>query len=55
MKVCQAFSQLGHEVVLLVPGPRPEGLQPVDLQKNYGLQTLLNIEWLPARNRRLFT
>jgi glycosyltransferase involved in cell wall biosynthesis len=54
MKVCQAFTQLGHEVILLVPGPRPEGLQPADLQKHYGLQTLFNIEWLPARNRRLF-
>ena len=54
MKVCQAFTQLGHEVILLVPGPQPEGLQPADLQKHYGLQTLFNIEWLPARNRRLF-
>ena len=54
MKVCQAFTQLGNEVILLVPGSRPEGLQPADLQKHYGLQTLFSIEWLPARNRRLF-
>ena len=54
MKVCQSFVQLGHEVVLLVPGAQPEGLQPVALQKHYGLQCLFNIEWLPARNRRLF-
>ena len=54
MKVCQAFTQLGNEVILLVPGPQPEGLQPAGLQKHYGLQTLFNIEWLPARTRRLF-
>ena len=54
MKVCQAFTQVGHTVSLLVPGERPEGLQPVILQKNYGLQTLFNIEWLPVGNRRLF-
>ncbi len=54
MKVCQAFTQLGHEVVLLVPAPQPEGLRPTDLQKHYGLHTLFNIEWLPASNRRFF-
>jgi glycosyltransferase involved in cell wall biosynthesis len=54
MKVCQAFTQLGHEVILLVPGPQPKGLQPVSLQKHYGLQSLFNIEWLPVRNRRRF-
>ncbi len=51
MKVCQAFTQLGHKVTLLVPGVKPEA---VDLLAHYGLHTLFDIEWLPARNRRLF-
>jgi glycosyltransferase involved in cell wall biosynthesis len=51
MKVCQAFTQLGHEVTLLVPGPQPKA---VDLLAHYGLQTLFDIEWLPARSRRMF-
>ena len=54
MKVCQAFTQLGHEVILLVPGPQPKGLKPADLQQHYGLRTLFDIEWLPFRARRLF-
>ncbi len=51
MKVCQAFAQLGHAVTLLVPGPQPEA---VDLRSHYGLHTLFDIEWFPARSRRLF-
>ncbi|MFH1523843.1 MAG: glycosyltransferase family 4 protein [Chloroflexota bacterium] len=51
MKVCQAFVQLGHKVTLLVPGPRSEA---ADLFGHYGLHTLFDIEWLPARSRRLF-
>ncbi len=54
MKVCQAYAQIGHEVILLVPGSQPAGLQPAALQKHYGLRTFFNIEWLPVRNRRLF-
>jgi glycosyltransferase involved in cell wall biosynthesis len=54
MKVCQAFAQLGHDVILLVPGPKPEGLNSTDLQKHYGLSTLFKIEWVSARTRRLF-
>jgi glycosyltransferase involved in cell wall biosynthesis len=51
MKVCQAFTHLGHEVTLLVPGPQ---LSAVDLLAHYGLHTLFDIEWLPMRSRRLF-
>ena len=51
MKVCQAFVQLGHKVTLLVPGTQSEA---VDLFGHYGLHTLFDIEWLPARSRRLF-
>jgi glycosyltransferase involved in cell wall biosynthesis len=54
MKVCQSFTQLGHDVILLVPGPQPEGLKPVGLQQHYGLRTLFKIEWLPVRTRRQF-
>jgi glycosyltransferase involved in cell wall biosynthesis len=54
MKVCQAFSQLGHDVILLVPGIQPKGLQPTDLMMHYGLHTLFNIEWLPTGRRRFF-
>lgn len=54
MKVCQALTQAGGEIVLLVPGVQPDGLQPPALQSHYGLQTLFNIEWLPVRDRRLF-
>jgi glycosyltransferase involved in cell wall biosynthesis len=52
MKVCQAFAQLGHAVTLLVPGPQPE--EATDLLNHYGLQTRFDIEWLPARSRRIF-
>jgi glycosyltransferase involved in cell wall biosynthesis len=54
MKVCQAFAQMGHDIILLVPGPQPEGLDPGDLQKQYGLRSLFKIKWLTARTRRLF-
>jgi glycosyltransferase involved in cell wall biosynthesis len=54
MKVCQALAQLGHEVVLFVPGPQEKGLEPLALQKHYGLHTLFSIEWLPVRSRRFF-
>ena len=54
MKVCQAYAQLGHDVILLVPGTQPENLRPDILMKHYGLHNLFNIEWLPAGNRRFF-
>jgi glycosyltransferase involved in cell wall biosynthesis len=54
MKVCQAFTQLGHEVILLVPGPQPKDLQSNNLLAHYGLMTLFKIEWLLAGSRRMF-
>ncbi|MGZ6347280.1 MAG: glycosyltransferase, partial [Anaerolineales bacterium] len=51
MKVCQSFSQLGHDVTLLIPGQKAE---TVDLLAHYGLQARFNVEWLPGRTRRLF-
>jgi glycosyltransferase involved in cell wall biosynthesis len=53
MKVCQAFTQLGQDVVLLVPGTHP-GLDPAILARHYGLLTPFRMEWLPVRNRRMF-
>lgn len=52
MKACQALVQLGHDLTLIVPGPRGS---PDDLGQVYGLQNLFPVEWLPAIDRRLFT
>lgn len=54
MKVCQAFAQLGHDVILLVPGTQPKDLRPDALMKHYGLLNLFNIEWLASGSRRFF-
>jgi hypothetical protein len=54
MKVCQAFTQLGHECFLLVPGPQPAGLDQAVLQRHYGLRDLFKMEWLRVRSRRFF-
>ena len=54
MKVCQAFTQLRHDVILLVPGPQPEDLKPATLQQHYGLSMLFKVEWLSVRTRRQF-
>ena len=52
MKACQALSQLGHQVTLLVPGSPNIS---VDLRKHYGLQTEFPIEWFSSSSRRMFT
>jgi glycosyltransferase involved in cell wall biosynthesis len=54
MKVCQAFTQLGHDVKLIVPGSQPEELERAALQRHYGLNTPFKIEWLAVKDRRLF-
>jgi glycosyltransferase involved in cell wall biosynthesis len=54
MKVCQAFTQLGHDVTLLVPGKQPSTISQPQLIKHYGLERLFPIQWLPKSNRRLF-
>ena len=54
MKVCQAFTQLGHDVILLIPGPQPKSSDPDVLRRHYGLRTLFKMEWLPVQSRRLF-
>lgn len=52
MKACQALVQIGHNVTLLVPGPKPA---PVDFTGHYGLQVDFPIEWLSSTSRRQFT
>ena len=52
MKACQALTQLGHQITLIVPGSQNTS---VNLQKHYGLQTSFPIEWLASSSRRLFT
>ena len=52
MKACQALVQIGHEVVLLVPGSKQLS---ADLKQHYGLQIDFPIEWLSGSSRRRFT
>jgi glycosyltransferase involved in cell wall biosynthesis len=52
MKACQTLVQIGHEITLLVPGPKNTS---VDLKSHYGLQTDFPIEWLSSSSRRMFT
>ncbi len=52
MKACQALAQSGHELTLIVPGPRPSR---ENLSQHYGLQKPFAVEWLPVFDRRLFT
>lgn len=55
MKVCQALTQLGHEVTLLVPDMEPWGGSRDDLQTFYGLAQTFNVRWLKTASRRTFT
>jgi glycosyltransferase involved in cell wall biosynthesis len=54
MKVCQAFTQMGHDITLLVPGNQPSAISHQQMQSHYGLQVTFSIEWMAVRNRRLF-
>jgi glycosyltransferase involved in cell wall biosynthesis len=53
MKVCQAFTQLGHDTTLLVQVNPQSSIADQQLTAHYGLATLFPIEWLPG-SRRLF-
>ena len=55
MKVCQALTQLGHEVILLVPDMAPWGGTRDDLKSFYGLENTFEIRWLKTASRRTFT
>lgn len=48
MKMAQAFCQLGHQVLVLVPGETPD-VSWDELKDHYGLQTEFEIKWLTAR------
>jgi glycosyltransferase involved in cell wall biosynthesis len=47
MKACQAISQLGHEVHLILPKHQSQ-LKNIDLASHYGLKTQFPIEFLPS-------
>ncbi len=55
MKVCQALTQLGHEVILLVPDMEPWGGTRDDLKAFYGLEQTFDVRWLSGTSRRAFT
>ena len=55
MKVCQAFSQLGHEVILLVPNMQPQRPSREELAAYYGLEKTFEVRWLSTASRRSFT
>ena len=55
MKVCQALSQLGHEVILLVPNMQPQGGTRNNLKAFYGLEKTFEVRWLTTKSRRTFT
>jgi glycosyltransferase involved in cell wall biosynthesis len=50
MKVCDALSQLGHDVHLLVPAEAPAAPWE-DLSRHYGIAHRFDIDWLPSRPR----
>lgn len=50
MKVCQAFTALGHEVMLWVPGHNP-GWAWERLAEHYGLRQRFPIRWIPCWKR----
>ncbi len=57
MKACHALAQLGHEVVLIVPGTAPEAASPeekwVQLARQYGLETPFEVAYIPPYDGRL--
>lgn len=55
MKVCQSLQQAGHDTTLIVPATSEAPPAWDALASHYGLGTPFNIQWLPLRNRRLFT
>jgi len=54
MKTCQALTQLGHELTLLVPGAAVDQTWE-SLAVFYGLQSHFKVEWLPGKSRRWFS
>ena len=50
MKVCQAFTQLEHEVRLWLPGSTPE-LSWEELAAHYGLRSRFEVSWMRSLRR----
>jgi glycosyltransferase involved in cell wall biosynthesis len=48
MKVGQAITDLGHEVVLFLPGPMP-AMSAAELKEHYGLRAAVPIQRVPSR------
>lgn len=48
MKMAQAFTELGHETLLLVPGKTPSAPSWSSLSRQYGLRVEFPVVWLPA-------
>ena len=46
MKVCQALTQLGNQVQLMVPAGKPSSFS--DLQRHYGISAEFQITWMHA-------
>ena len=55
MKVCQALTQLGHEVILLVPDMQPQRPSREELAVYYGLKDTFEVCWLTTFTRRSYT
>jgi glycosyltransferase involved in cell wall biosynthesis len=55
MKVCQALTQLGHDVTLLVPDMQPQRPSRAELGAYYGLRDTFEVRWLGTATRRGFT
>ncbi|MBT4310212.1 MAG: glycosyltransferase family 4 protein [Anaerolineae bacterium] len=55
MKVCQALTQLGHDLTLLVPDMEPWGSTRAEISEHYGLEKTFKIRWISTKSRRTFT
>ncbi|MBT3322571.1 MAG: glycosyltransferase family 4 protein [Anaerolineae bacterium] len=55
MKVCQALTQLGHDLTLLIPDMEPWGSTRAEIAEHYGLEKSFKISWISTKSRRTFT
>ena len=55
MKVCQALTQLKHEVILLLPEEKKVPPSRTKLAEYYGLEKTFEVRWIKASSRRAFT
>jgi glycosyltransferase involved in cell wall biosynthesis len=50
MKMAQAFTLLGHRVLVIVPGVEPVITWDKDIAPHYGLSEKFELEWVPIKN-----